>query len=89
MRFVQAAGDAGETIELLWGQICLHKGLLGPLLRALCEPPILTSAPLSAKCLGPVHALTLHVLAEEAQSPTAASTRTRLVLSFCSVLLAG
>ncbi|KAK9822150.1 hypothetical protein WJX74_011016 [Apatococcus lobatus] len=73
----RAVGDAGETTEMLWGRICLQQGLLGPLLRALCKPQVSAGAPLSVKCLGPMHALTLLVLAEEAQSPTADRNTTK------------
>ena len=70
---MQGKWDARETIELLWGRICLQQGLLVPLLRALCHPPLPASEALSAERLGSLHSLTLHALAEEAQSPTAAS----------------
>lgn len=67
---LQAGGDAGETIELLWGRICLHQGLLGPFLRALCQPPLTSSEAWADGGLDALHILTLHVLAEEAQSTT-------------------
>ena len=69
---MQVAGEAGETVELLWAYICLDQGLLGPLLQALCRPPGSTR-PVRRGCFEPIHALTLHVLAEEARAASEAS----------------